>query len=223
MKIKLNKITKIELKPQNIIVNDITVQNDHSYCVGKSRYIVHNCLTTQQTGVGYPKASLIRECYEIKQNLIKNGMKNPPKIVADGGIKDYSDIIKALGLGADYVMVGSLFNKALESSGQNYFLNIKISRKFAEFLYNNGFKIKKQFYGMSTKIAQRKLGSENLKTSEGVVRYRNVEYKIDEWVDNFEHYLRSAMSYSNARTLDEFIGKADFNLITNNAFNRFKK
>ena len=83
--------------------------------------------------------------------------------------------------------------------------------------------LKKQFYGMSTKLAQKKLGSTNLKTSEGVVRYRKVEYKIDNWVQNFEHYLRSAMSYSNARTLNDFIGKADFELITENAFNRFKK
>jgi hypothetical protein len=31
------------------------------------------------------------------------------------------------------------------------------------------------------------------------------------------------MSYSNAATLDEFIGKADIIKISNNAYNRFKK
>lgn len=205
----------------------------------------NGCLTTQQTGVGYPKASLIRECYLIKKeleeqidadwksynnpklNILK--LKKPklksslPKIVADGGMKDYSDIIKALGLGADYVMLGSILNKALESSGQNYLYGIKISPMFAETCYNHGYPVKKQFYGMSTKLAQKKLGNTVLKTSEGVVRYRKVEYKIFDWVQNFEHYLRSAMSYSNARTLDEFIGNADFELITENAFNRFNK
>lgn len=206
----------------------------------------NGCLTTQQTGVGYPKASLIRECYLIKKELEEEitedweryndinlrllNIRKPaltveglPKIIADGGIKNYSDIIKALGLGADYVMVGSLFNKALESSGQNYLYNMKISPMFAETCFNMKLPVKKQFYGMSTKLAQRKMGNDKLKTSEGVIRYRKVEYNIFDWVENFEHYLRTAMSYSNATTLDEFIGNADFQLITDNAFNRFKK
>lgn len=183
----------------------------------------NGCLTTQQTGVGFPKASLIRECYLIKEELMANGMKNPTKIVADGGMKDYADVIKALALGADYVMVGSLFNKALESSGQNYLYNIKISPMFAETCFNLNLPVKKQFYGMSTKLAQKKMGNTKLKTSEGVVRYRKVEYTIENWIENFESYLRSAMSYSNARTLDDFIGNAEFELITENAFNRFKK
>jgi IMP dehydrogenase/GMP reductase len=183
----------------------------------------NGCLTTQQTGVGYPKASLIRESYLIKEELLHTGIENPTKIVADGGMKDYSDIIKALGLGADYVMVGSLFNKALESSGQNYLYNIKISPTFAEHCFELGLPVKKQFYGMSTKLAQKKMGKTEFKTSEGVVRYRKVEYKLYDWIENFEHYLRSAMSYSNARTLDEFIGKIDYRFITENAFNRFNK
>ena len=138
-------------------------------------------------------------------------------------MKDYSDVIKALGLGADYVMLGSLLNKALESSGQNYLYNIKISPMFAEQCFDLGLPVKKQFYGMSTKLAQKKMGKTEFKTSEGVVRYRKVEYKLYDWIENFEHYLRSAMSYSNARTLDEFIGQVDYRFITENAFNRFKK
>ena len=193
------------------------------------------CLTTKQTSIGYPKASLIRECYEVKQALIKeygqqfdslqykDRVDTIPKIVADGGIKDYADIIKALALGADYVMAGSIFNKALESSGQDYLYGIKISRNLAGKFFDWGFPIKKDFYGMSTKIAQKKMGKTVLKTSEGVVRKLKVEYRLKSWVENFKHYLTTAMSYSNAKTLEEFIGKADFNLITENAFNRFNK
>jgi hypothetical protein len=169
------------------------------------------CLTTKQTSIGYPKASLIKECYKIKKELIdqythqyfhsddkellNKKINSIPMIVADGGMKDYSDIIKALGLGADYVMVGSIFNKSFESSGDFYFKKIKISKKTAKWLYDHNVKIKKQFYGMSTKIAQKKLGKINLKTSEGVVRYRTVEYSLNSWVENFKHYLMSAMSY----------------------------
>jgi hypothetical protein len=197
------------------------------------------CLTTKQTSIGYPKASLIRECHQIKKELIheyhhtyfhtdqgsllKEKLATIPMIVADGGIKDYADIIKALAIGADYVMMGSIFNKALESSADNMLYGIKISPKFAKWFYEHNFPIKKKFYGMSTKIAQKKMGKKVLKTSEGVVRIQKVEYSLPKWVENFEHYLRSAMSYSNARNLKEFIGKANIILITENAFNRFNK
>ena len=224
MKYKLTKINKIEkIDSNNSTVYDLTIKNNHSYVA--NNIIVHNCLTTQQTGIGFPMASLIRECYLIKEEYEKK-LKNEgniPKIVADGGMKDYADIVKALALGADYVMIGSIFNKALESAGDNYFWKFKISNKIAKFLYENNIPIKKKFYGMSTKIAQKKLGNINYKTSEGVVRYRNVEYTLKGWVENFEHYLRSAMSYSNANVLNEFIGKVNFNLITQNSFQRFNK
>ena len=206
----------------------------------------NGCLTTKQTGIGYPMGSLISECYKVKQTLSdeiddkwktyndpkfnilqirKPNMtkKQLPKIVADGGMKDYSDIIKSLALGADYVMVGSIFNKSLESSGQNYLHKWKINRTLAKYLYSKGFNIKKQFYGMSTKIAQKKMDNTILKTSEGVVRYRNVEYTLQGWTNNFVDYLKSAMSYSDATTIEDFIGKADIKFITRNAFNRFNK
>lgn len=176
------------------------------------------CSTTVHTGVGFPMASLIKECYDISCTLTK-----PAKIVADGGMKTYSDIIKALALGADYVMVGSLFNKAIESCGQNYLWGFKISQDDAETFYEMGLPIYKKFRGMSTKEVQKKWGKDKIKTSEGVVRKRKVEYTLNGWVENFEDYLRSAMSYSNAKTLDDFIGKANIIQITDNAYNRFKK
>lgn len=87
----------------------------------------HNCITAPNSGVHYGIASLIDECKQIKNEL--EGEKEYyepgteyvdvrclPKIVADGGIKGYGHINKALALGADYVMIGSLFGKLLESS-----------------------------------------------------------------------------------------------------------
>lgn len=179
----------------------------------------NGCLTTQNTGVGYPMASLIKECYEISTRL-----KNPAYIVADGGMKDYSDIIKALALGADYVMLGSILNKSLESAGENFlFKKIKVSKWVAKLAYKLGIPIYKKFRGMSTKEVQIKWGAQRIKTSEGVIRYRKVEYTLPQWVENFEHYLRSAMSYSGAKNLSEFIGKADFIQISDNAYKRFNK
>ena len=179
----------------------------------------NGCLTTQQLGVGYPMASLIRECY-----ISSCSLENPAKIVADGGMKSYSDVIKSLALGADYVMLGSIFNKSIESCGKNYiFENIPIPVSFAKIAHKLGFKVFKKFRGMSTKEVQKKWGSLKLKTSEGVVRIREVEYTLEGWVDNFKSYLRSAMSYSDSFDLEEFVNKANFIKISENALKRFNK
>jgi IMP dehydrogenase/GMP reductase len=180
------------------------------------------CLTSVQTGVGYPMASLVHECYQVSC-----GLASPAKIVADGGFKSYADIIKALALGADYVMLGSILNKALESAGDTYLANSEesinqYSRETAD-LFNYGTKMFKKFRGMSTKEAQKAMGKTELKTSEGVSRMQPVEYTLEGWVENFKSYLSSAMSYSNAATLQEFIGNAKWNMITSNSLNRFKK
>jgi GMP reductase len=181
----------------------------------------NGCLTSEQTGIGYPIASLIRECYYKSLT-----MHNPALIIADGGMKSYSDIIKAIALGADYVMVGSILNKALESAGPTYlFKKIRINPKgsFAKWLLKKGFKLTKKFRGMSTKEVQKDWGKDIIKTSEGVTRYRPVEYTLSQWTENFESYLRSAMSYTNKKTLKEFRGEVDINLISENSYKRFNK
>jgi glutamate synthase domain-containing protein 2 len=181
------------------------------------------CLTTKQSGVGYPMASLIRETAGVKNEMSIETLKPLPAIVADGGMKDYADIIKSLALGADFVMLGSLFNKTLESCAQDYHNGKEIDREKAIELFNKGREIKKYFRGMSTKGAQKAMGKQQIKTSEGVERFRKVGYTLNAWVENFEHYLRNAMSYSNARTLDEFIGNAEICQITTRAYDRFNK
>ena len=196
-------------------------------CVDYIRVGIGNgggCLTTKQSGVGYPMASLIQGTYEVKKKFMKeNPNKKAPAIVADGGMKDHSDIIKSLALGADYVMIGSIFNKALESCAQNYLYGIKINKKLARYFFKKGRPVKKYFRGMSTKGAQKAMGKTSFKTSEGVTRFRRVEYRLGGWMENFAHYLRNAMSYNNAKTLDNFIGKAEIIQITKNAYDRFNK
>lgn len=73
----------------------------------------NNCITSTQTGIHFPIVSLIEKCVKYKKTF---NNKKTPYIIADGGIRNYSDIIKAIGLGADYVMVGSLFTGLLESA-----------------------------------------------------------------------------------------------------------
>ena len=188
------------------------------------------CLTTMQTGIGYPMASLIHETANIQKERNLS-----TKIVADGGFKKYSDIIKALALGADYVMLGSIFNKALESCGETYEGNKKydswtepveiVDQYSLETIkqFEAGRKFYKKFRGMSTKEVQKSLGKSDLKTSEGISKMQPVEYTLSGWTENFKDYLKSAMSYTDCLTIGEFIGKVRFNKITKNSFDRFHK
>lgn len=189
----------------------------------------NGCLTTVQTGVGYPIASLIKECHSYREI---NSWALKTKIVADGGFKKYSDVIKALALGADYVMLGSILNKALESAGETHkrrdstlggYDIIDQYSDEAQQMFDAEIELTKVFRGMSTKEVQKEWGKEVLTTSEGVVRRNNVEYTISGWVNNFESYLKSAMSYTAKKELHQFIGGVRYNKISLSSFRRFDK
>ena len=171
------------------------------------------CNTSTFTGIHYPMGSLLKRCNTIKEtykNLsVQNVGLNPTKIVADGGIKGYSDIIKCLALGADYVMCGSIFAKMKESEAE-IFESLK------------GDKYKK-FYGMSTPKAQIELGGDGSKATEGNETLIPVEYTMEEWIDNFESYLKSAMSYCGKRTLEEFVGKVKTEVMSGDSVNSINK
>lgn len=169
------------------------------------------CITTTQSAVHYPEASLLKSCVFYK-NLFKN---SAPKIICDGGIRNYSDIIVALALGADYCMIGSLFASMDESCA-----------KIDELSY------KKIYYGMSTKKAQILINNALKnpvkdfvpKTSEGTEKLLDSFGSVSTWLKNFDSYLRSAMSYTDCFTLDEFIsGKVTLIVKspeTNNSINK---
>ena len=67
-------------------------------------------------GFAYPQASLLIDTLGIKNTSLM-GLKHT-KIVSDGGITGPVDILKAIALGADYVMIGREFAKLVEAAGQ---------------------------------------------------------------------------------------------------------
>lgn len=156
------------------------------------------CLTSTNTGVHFPMASLLEQCKFIKTT---NGLK--AGIVADGGIDDYGKAIKALALGADYVMMGTMLAKCFESAAES-----------------TGHGTKKIF-GMSTPIAQELIDkSKPIRPTEGLVKEIPIEYTIEDFAKNFEAYLRSAMAYTNCKRLEDFTsGNVELNIMNNKCYN----
>lgn len=186
------------------------------------------CTTSANSGIHYPMGSLLENIGIIKDEnkrlFNKQGWKFA-NIVADGGFNNFDQINKALALGADFVMLGKIFAKTQEACGKMmsevYPHNLDVP--FTEFIKDKDintvkyYKSFRHYYGMSTKKAQKEFGKEGNKTAEGIAIKIPVEYTIAGWVDNFKHYLRSAMSYTGCPVLETFKGKAQYGLVTPNA------
>lgn len=186
-------------------------------CIGTG----DGCITSTQTSTHYPEASLIYECANIKNKYNNTSNKKAPYIVADGGMRCNAHIFTAMALGADYVMMGSMLASKNESCAQ----------------WNKDAgtgKMTRLYFGMSTKKAQKLMNAASfnpipedqlkLKTSEGTFKYLEPTGDIAGWMDNFNSYLRSTMSYTDCRTLEEFVsGKVTLvrkSAATQNAINK---
>lgn len=220
------------------------------------------CLTSANNGIHYPMVSLLQTLVSHKNTvtvsieyngkerkncvgekyIYKSPYKSIPKIVADGGFNNFDQIIKALAIGADYVMLGKIFAMSEEACGeivykdQIYPVKIDIScfsedeQKLFQKAGISGTYINQSFtlpyrkyYGMSTKKAQTEISGEVYKTAEGIETLVPIKYTLAGWCDNFISYLRSAMSYCNSRTLDQFKINAKTEQISNNSFNAYYK
>ena len=124
-------------------------------------------------------------------------------------------------------MLGGILNKTLESCSKTKLFNIiPLSEVMSETIwYQYPFLRKymyKNFRGMSTKEVQKKWGKLTLTTSEGISKNNKIEYTLSQWVDNFSDYLRSAMSYTDSKNLEEF-RDSEIVFISQNALKRFDK
>lgn len=174
------------------------------------------CTTSVQTGVHYPMASLIIDTYRVKKDIIDRGGDDEwgyklPKIIADGGFKSISQIIKALALGADYVMLGEIVARSEEACAP--------VRDFGG----------REYYGMSTEKAQFMINESSAfkkdnfepKHSEGIHKWIPVDYSINEWLKDFAHALRSSMSYLNIRDISLLMGNVDWEVMSINSYNTY--
>lgn len=167
------------------------------------------CTTRIVAGVGVPQLSAVSSVADVAEDY---GVP----IIADGGLRYSGDIAKALSVGANAVMVGSLLAGTTESPGET---TIRNGRKYKQYrgmgslgAMTGGVGAGKDRYFQNTgsNMNSSKLVPEGI---EGVVPYKGEASQI---VYQLMGGLKSAMGYVGAKSIDEMHEKAQLVHITSN-------
>jgi len=164
------------------------------------------CTTRIVAGVGVPQLSAILECGEAAEKM-------DIPIIADGGIRESGDIVKALAAGASSVMIGRLLAGTDESPGAVIVKNgrrYKIYRGMASIyaMLGREFRSREEF---SEALID---SSEYSYYAEGVEAYVPYTGSASEMIKKLLAGLRSGMSYLGARTIDEMKRNSIFVRVT---------
>lgn len=157
------------------------------------------CTTRVIAGIGVPQITAVYDCAQSAAQF------NVP-IIADGGIKYSGDVVKAIGAGADVVMIGSLFAGTEESPGD------------IEIYQGRSFKV---YRGMGS-IAAMKEGSKDRYFQEDQLKLvpegieGRVPFKgaLSETVFQLVGGLRSGMGYCGTPSIAELKKNGKFVRIT---------
>jgi IMP dehydrogenase len=156
------------------------------------------CTTRIVAGVGVPQLTALQNCTAV-------GREHGIPIIADGGIKFSGDICKAIGIGADTVMIGSLFAGTDETPGETFLFQ---GRKYKGYRGMGSLGAMKK--GSSDRYFQKKESEPSKLVPEGIegkVPYRG---PISEMIYQLLGGLRSGMGYSGAANISELHKRAKF-------------
>jgi len=160
------------------------------------------CTTRIIAGVGVPQITAIF-------NAVAAALPADIPIIADGGIRQSGDIVKALGAGADCVMLGSLFAGLDESPGE---MVIHMGRRYKSYrgMGSEGAMVagSADRYGQSAAANRGKLVPEGV---EGRVPYRG---PLSDYVYQLVGGIRAGMGYCGTATIAELRKNARFCRIT---------
>ncbi|HEY8782565.1 MAG TPA: IMP dehydrogenase [Mucilaginibacter sp.] len=159
------------------------------------------CTTRVVAGVGVPQLFAVYECAKA---LESRGIP----VIADGGIKQTGDIVKALGAGASSIMAGSLFAGVEESPGETILYE---GRKFKS--YRGMGSVEAMDKGSKDRYFQDDTDVVTKLVPEGIVG--RVPYKgmLAEVVYQYIGGLRAGMHYCGAANIED-LQKAKFVRIT---------
>jgi len=160
------------------------------------------CTTRIVAGVGVPQVSAIIECARVAR------AKGIP-MIADGGVKYSGDVVKAMAVGADSVMIGSLFAGTDESPGETILYqgrSYKVYRGMGSLgAMREGSRDR---YFQDDVFEPKKLVPEGI---EGKVPYRG---PVSDIVHQLIGGLRAGMGYLGCATLTELRTKSKMVRIT---------
>ena len=156
------------------------------------------CTTRIVAGVGIPQLTAIENCKEISK---QSGIP----LIADGGIKFSGDISKAIGAGADSVMLGSLLAGTQESPGE---MVIYQGRSYKAYRGMGSVEAMKK--GSSDRYYQRDTAQDDDLVPEGIVGRIPFRGTIRENIVQMIGGLKAGMGYLGAATIKELQEKAKF-------------
>jgi IMP dehydrogenase len=158
------------------------------------------CTTRIVSGVGAPQLSAIMDCAKVSRTY---GVG----LIADGGIKQAGDIVKALAAGAWTVMIGSLFARVAEAPGRVVIIK---GRKYKS--YRGMGSVAAMKVGSASRYGQlshaKRLVAEGV---EGLVPYQG---RLVDFVFQLMGGVKSGMEYVGAKNLAELYQRAEFVKIT---------
>ena len=157
------------------------------------------CETRIRTGVGIPQVTALIESVRAVE---ESGIDVP--IIADGGIRMTGDVAKALSLGVDSVMLGSLLAGTRESPGEIQRMGIWPNEQLFKKYRGSASAEVKQVHGLEEK---------NVEGNSKLIPYKG---KVERIINDIRDGVRSSMSYVNAKTITEFHTNSEHVLITQN-------
>ena len=160
------------------------------------------CTTRVVAGVGYPQFSAI---LEVSKSLSK---KEIP-LIADGGVRYTGDIVKAVGAGAQSVMLGSMLAGTKESPGETIIFE---GRKFKS--YRGMGSVEAMREGSKDRYFQDVEDDIKKLVPEGIVGRVPYKGELFESIHQFVGGLRAGMGYCGANDIPELQDKASFVQIT---------
>jgi len=159
------------------------------------------CTTRVVAGVGIPQVSAIQECKRAAK-------KYHIPLIADGGIKYSGDITKALSVGADSIMIGSLFAGTEESPGE---VVLYKGRSYKEYRGMGSIGAMKK--GSKDRYFQEE-AEDNKLVPEGIEGRVSYKGQLSACVIQLLGGVRSGMGYCGVKNIKELQGKTKFVQIT---------
>ena len=142
------------------------------------------CSTRIQTGHGVPTLQSVLDCAKTDRSAM---------LIADGGIKNSGDMVKALAAGADLVMCGSLLSGTDETPG--------------DIMHSADGRARKVYRGMASREAQ-KSWRDKVGSIEGISTAVDAKGPVEKVVLDLAWGIKSGLSYSGCTDLRGFASRA---------------